>query len=122
LLLLGGIARQREGMADPGKNETGNTAFEWLKKHQFPPFEREDQVTLTNFDAVCGGESVDVLGVKAEAVECSKKVSGGRIRGRKRRATEKKQNEQGGADAHLFSVVTFGMVGQGGGSRVRSAD
>jgi hypothetical protein len=52
LLFFSGIAGQSEDVSEAGKEETGNTALERLKKHEFSIGERNNHVGLMKFDAI----------------------------------------------------------------------
>ena len=122
LLFFPGVARESQGVANPGKNETGDAALEGLKKGQLALFKRDDQVALAKLDAICGRNGVDVLGIEAESIEGSEEVARRGIRGSRGRATEEKKGEQSEENAHLFSVVTFGIGGQGERLSIGSQD
>ena len=122
MLLFGRLAGKRQGVADAGENETGDVALERLKEGEFAALKGDDEITLTKFNAVCGREGVNVFGIETERIERRKEVARGGIRGRVSRATQKEKDEQGGANTHVLSVVTFGMQGQGSEKRVSPPD
>ncbi len=121
LLFFDLVSRECQGVADAGKDKTGDVAFEGLKEHEFSTLEGEDQIAMTELDAVGGGDGVNVIGIEAERVERSEDVTR-RIRRIKGRAKHEKNGKEGGAKTHPLSVVTFGMRGQGSGKRASSAD
>ena len=80
LLFFDLVSREGQGVADPGKDKTGYAAVEGLKEHEFSALEGEDQIAMTELDAVSGGDGVNVIGIEAQRVERSEDVTR-RIRG-----------------------------------------
>ena len=62
-------------MADAGKDKTGDVAFEGLKEHEFSALEGEDQIALMKFDAIGGGDGVDVVGIETQGIESGEDVT-----------------------------------------------
>jgi len=87
LLLFSGVARKGKGVANAGKNETGDAALEGLKERKFAVLKSDDQVTLAKFNSIRGRNGVDLFGVKTKAIEGRENIAGGGLRGRESRAT-----------------------------------
>jgi len=113
LLFFHGVARQRENVAEAGKDETSDAPLVRLEEGDFAFLEREEHVGVAEFDAVVGGESVNGLGIEAKGVERIEKIARrgiGSAGGRGEKEEEKNEAER---KAHGGSVVTFGIGEQG---------
>src|SRR5580658_1962666 len=100
-------------MAESGKNETGDVAFIGLEEGQLSAFKGDDQIPLAKLNAVFRRDGVNMRRVQAQSVEGSENLARRRIGGGPGRSCQKEKNKQDGTNAHLQSVVTFGMDGQG---------
>src|SRR6266478_2712617 len=69
LLLLNGIARQRQGVPVAGKHGTGGAAVQGGEKSQIALVERELQIAAAELDAVRRGNLVDSSGINTQGVE-----------------------------------------------------
>jgi len=102
-------------VAKAGEDKTGDTTLKRLEKSQFSTLESDDEIALTEFNAVRTGDCVNALGIEPEVIKRSEDVARGRIRGGESGAATQKKKQQSGPRTHALSVVTFGMWGQGGG-------
>ena len=100
-------------MADSGKDEAGDTALEGLKESQFSVLQGEEEVTLAKFDAIRSGDGVNMLRIKTQSIEGGEAIARRGIRSWRGRAEGHQKNNDSKADAHIVSVVSFGMSGQG---------
>src|SRR5580704_2902775 len=115
LLFFNGVARCGQDVADAGEDKAGDVTFEGLEKGELAVFECDDDVRLTNFDTVFGGNGENLLRIDAKSVEGGEQFPGRGI-GRKREGWPKtRKQEKQDPGWHEGSVVTFGMTGQGGG-------
>jgi hypothetical protein len=99
-------------VTDPGKYKACNSPFEWLKKRQFPALEIQDQVPFMKLNAIRRGYRVNARGIEAQGIQGGEQLPGRGIRSPQDRDAQENKYEEGGADAHRFSVVTFGIRGQ----------
>ena len=99
LLLFHRIARQGYDVADAGKDEAGDAAFEGLEEGDFAVLKSQHGVGFAEFDAVFGGDSVDVLRIDREGVEGGEKFARGRIRCAGNRREKERQKPPGGDEA-----------------------
>lgn len=111
LLFFRGIARKRECMPQPRKNETGNATFVGLKEDKLSLGEVQGNVGLMYLDAILGGNNVDRLRIEAKGVEGCQSIAR-RVSG-PRRQRKKKEKYEDGAKPHEESVVIFGIREQG---------
>ena len=61
LLLFRGIARERKGVAQTGKDKAGDAAFKWGVEGEASRLKGEDDIAMMNFDVVRSRDGVDVL-------------------------------------------------------------
>ena len=114
LLFFHRVARQRHHMPDTGKNEAGDAAFKGLEEGDLPVLEGQHGVGFPEFDAVLGGNRVDVLRIDRQGIEGRKELARGRIRCAADRREKNPENHQEETKPHEKSVDTFGMGEQGG--------
>jgi hypothetical protein len=114
LLLFHRVARQRHDVANAGKDEAGDPAFEGLEEGDFAVLEGKDSVAFAELHAVLGGDGVDVLRIDRQGIQSGEKFARRRIRGTAYRRKKTPRNHQEEAKPHEKSVDTFGMKRQGG--------
>ena len=68
-------------MADAGEDEACDPAFEALEKSELAIFQRDDEIRLTNLDAVFGGNGENRLWIDTQTVEGGEQFAGGGIGG-----------------------------------------
>ena len=113
LLLFDGIPRESKGVAESGEDHAGDAAVKRLVKGELSLFEGEDDVRLTELNAVRGGDGVNLMRVEAEGVESRQKIARRRAGCRTRGGQVEKTSKEGQDGTHTRSVVTFGMREQG---------
>ena len=114
LLLFHRVARQSNDVPDAGKDEAGDASFERLEEGNLSILKGQDGVGFSEFHAIFGGNRVDVLRINGQSIEGGEKFARGRIRCVANRRKKTPQNHQEETKPHEKSVVTFGMLGQGG--------
>lgn len=115
LLLFSGIARERKGMAQTGKDKAGDAAFKWGIEGETSHLKGEDDIAMMDFDVVWSRDRVDVLRIKGEGVERSEELAGRAIGGGARCWPRNEKKQAGGEELHRKSVVIFSIKEQGCG-------
>ena len=118
LLLFDRIPREGKGVAESGEDHAGDAALERFVKGKLSLFEGEDDIGLTELNAVSGRDGVNLMRVKAKGIERGQQFAGSRA-GRRAGAghgkkTSNERSRSGQGETHTRSVVTFGMTEQGG--------
>jgi len=81
LLALGGAARESQGVAKAGEDESGDVILERFEECELALIESQDGIAFVEFDAVGGRNLVDVLGIEMQAVEGNEDFAGRTICG-----------------------------------------
>jgi hypothetical protein len=113
LLLFRRIVRKGKDVTEPRKNESGDATFKRSIKGKTAFLKGEDNIAMTDFDAILGREGVNVLRIRGERVEGSENFTGRESSGRASDRPRKEKKERGGREFHQTSVVIFSMEEQG---------
>jgi len=117
LLLFRRVTRKSEGMAEAGKNKSGDAPLEGLEEGDSAAVEGEGDVGLAHFDAVLGGNRIDVLSIEAEGVQGGQEFARGRVCCTTRKWQPEEKRKKNSKGPHRTSVDIFGMREQGRATR-----
>lgn len=96
LLLFRRIVRKGKNMTEARKNKSGDATFERGIEGKTAFLKGEDDIAMTDFDAILGRDGVNVLRIRGERVEGSEKFTGRRPGGGTSDWPRKEKKERGG--------------------------